>query len=427
MKRTPDSRQNSSSENRKYNSRQSNRQQNSGPTTRKAKPVLKVYNEAAKAIKNGHPWVFRSGLTQPASYDDSTIVDVIDIDGYFLARGYYESEGAVAARIMTRNKSDNLNETFIKRSLYRALDLRKPIKEAGNTAYRIIHSENDRFPGITVTRFGDFLVSIIYTPAARWVTKLLYPQILEMTGLKGIYEQERFRPVGGVHKKSPARSVLGEKAPLEVEIVEDGLKFLVDITAPMGVGFFPDYRLGRKMIRDLSPGRKVLNLFSHTGSFSVNALYGGAAKVVSVDISQKANTRAMHHTKLNDFDPHPRDFITDDAIKTIVKFGRSRESFDLAIVDPPPFSTGKVRNWSTQKDYSELVTELLKIMEPGSKILFTSNTAKMSMEDFERTLAAGARGRPMVITHRVSLPQDYPQLPGFTEGSYLKSLLVQVY
>jgi 23S rRNA (cytosine1962-C5)-methyltransferase len=394
--------------------------------TRKAQ--VRINEKSAIALSNGHPWVYRNGLI----YDEKKLVpgqiySLYDSKGRFVAKGVNEAAGAIVFRIVTRSQHDKTDDTFFKKLAFNAFESRSILDKRDLDVYRIVNSEGDRLPGFTVTRFGDFLLCIQYMKEVDHIVEAVLPELLKLTGLKGVYKQERFRPSGdSSSKRDPGRKFLGEDAPLEVEVVEDGAKFLVDITAPMGVGFFPDYRNGRRLIRQLAPGRRVLNLFSHTGAFTVAALTGGASEVISVDLSQRANTRAMKNCELNGFDRSQAKFMTEDIRKAITILARRRERFDMAIIDPPTFSKGKSNVWSVRKDYQDLVQELLTLMEPGSIVLFTSNTAKMTMEEFESSIAMGSWSRTLRILERISLPFDYPELPGFPDGSYLKSLLVRV-
>lgn len=405
------------------------------PTTRSPrnaitrKPQIRLDDRGVKALRNGHPWVFRNGvMNDGGNLKPGEISPLFDQDGRFVAHALYEPKGAIAFRLVSRHKGASMDEPYFRSLAHTAWQKRASLAAEGLTTYRLVNQEADQLPGLSVTRYGEWLLAIQYVESMDSITMTVAQELLSTTGLKGVYKQERFRPSGSpeMRRVPPSRLLLGEEAPLEQEVLEDGLKYLVDITAPMGVGFFPDYRLGRRLIRQLAPGRRLLNLFSYTGAFSVAALAGGATETVSVDASQKANTKALQNAQLNGFSPEQFKTITGEVQRTVNELAVKGERFELAVVDPPTFSKGKGGTWSTARDYTNLVRSLIQLMEPGGHILFTSNMAKMSMESFERALALGAGYRHLTILERVSTPSDYPELPGFPEGSYLKSLLTRI-
>ncbi len=396
--------------------------------TQVRKAQLKINNDAAKAVRQGHPWVFRHAILNASfSCGDGDIIDITDGDGGFLARGFFETEGIVAVRIFTRDEKELIDAAFFKKAVLRAVELRRTFLEPDLTVYRLVNAESDGLPGITVTRFGDYLQAILYAPAMTRFVEEIYPALMEITKARGIYEQVRFKPLNaGENVRRGSKLVAGEEAPIDVSIVEDGLKFIVDISAPSSVGFFPDYRLGRRRIRELSAGRSVLNLFSHTGAFSVHALAGGARQVVNVDIAQKAHARARQNAELNGVEPSKLICHADDVFRILGMLKRKQATFDLVIVDPPTFSTDKGRTWSGPRDMAILLQDIAELCLPGALMLITSNTVKMPMDLFEKQVAQGLGHRRAVILERPALPADYPEIPGFPESGYLKSILVHL-
>ncbi len=387
-------------------------------------PPVRVSSDARSAIRKGHPWVFREGVLNPGPRPDGKLVSVVDKQGRFLARGYWEEEGAIAVRLMTRQRDDMLNRAFVVRALEKAIRRRELMIPHDTDVYRLVNGEGDRLPGITVDRVGQYLVTRVYSPGAQWILDHIYPELEKLPGIKGCYEQNRFNP--GPGRKPMARLIFGEEAPQEVVITEDSLKYTADVTASMGVGFFPDYRAGRAMVRRLAPGRRVLNLFSYTGAFTVAAMAGGAQSVVSVDTMQSAHTKARRNLELNGFEASGEDFVLGDAYRTVIKFARDAKAFDFVIVDPPTFGSGhKGSAWNVEK-YDKLLHELSSILEPDSLLLVSSNTFKLSAQDFERMIARSFFERPVTVLERIHQPADFPFPPGFPEGAYLKAYLLWV-
>lgn len=400
---------------------------NRTPASRVRRGSIKVNAEAARALVNGHPWVYRHAIVNTAfSAAAGDIVDIVDAAGNFLGRGGYETEGVVAARIFTRDEKTAIDDEFFRNVCRRAVQLRQRFVEPDTDVYRLINGEADGIPGLTVTRFGQWMHAVVYAESIVRHAPAIYRALLEETQLDGIYEQQRLKPLGGDSgSRKGSRLAVGKEAPLEVPIREDGLTFFVDLTAPASVGFFPDYRLGRRRIRSLAAGKRMLNLFSHTGAFSVHALAGGAQSVVNVDIAARANARARQNAHANGFDDQPI-CITDDVFRALSRLQRKNERFDLVVLDPPTFASDKGRTWSAPKDMRELLADVSALCDSGALLLVTSNTVKLAQETFERAVAGGLARRNPVVLERPGMPADYPEILAFPESSYLKSVLVHI-
>jgi 23S rRNA (cytosine1962-C5)-methyltransferase len=387
-----------------------------------------VKREAAGRVRSGHPWIFREALVSRGELPEAPgqIVTVQDQEGRFLGQGLWEPDGAVAIRIVTRDPEQLPSAELYAERANLAIDLREKLVEEEVEAYRIINSEGDLLPGLTVDRYGDFLVAQLFTEAARPMAEAVYPVILERLQARGIYEQRRLRPTTG-EKRAPASLVLGKASPVDLIVSEYGIRFAVDVTAPLGVGLFPDLREARWWVGQQAEGKRILNQFSYTGAFTVHALAGGAAQVVAVDLSAKLHAWARKNIKLNDLDPEARcRHLSADVTAALARLEASGERFDLAILDPPSFSRGPAGTFSTARDFGDLVTATLRLMAPGGQILAVSNTAKLSDDEFCRAVGRGGlrAGRELRVVRRFSLPPDFPSPPAFTEGLYLKAYLL---
>jgi len=393
--------------------------------------TVRVPADVATRIRSGHPYLFRDALGgRPLQQSAGDLVELVDPAGEFVAKGIYDPAGAIAVRVVSRNPQGAFDGETIARRVEAAKRLREQILPAdGSTAYRVVHSEGDGIPGVTVDRYGDHLVVHLYSAALEPSREALYDALEKTWKPRAIYEQRRFRPQTGEGQREPASLARGEVAPVELEVEEGGVKFVVDVTAPLGTGLFLDLREGRRAVAELAAGKRVLNLFSYTGAFSVYAAKAGAREIVSVDVAPKAHARARRNLQVNALDEARHEFIAGDAFKVLAKMAERQRQFDLIVLDPPSFGQSKERGvFSVQKDYRELVEGCLAVAAPGALLAAVSNTLKISAEEIDRAIGdAAARSRRQVrVVGRRGLPPDFPVPAGFLEGHYLKFFLCAV-
>ena len=391
--------------------------------------VYRLPDDVARRVRLGHPWIFREAFGARKVTDTTgSLVDLVGSNRGFLARGYVDSEHSIAVRVMSRDPDERVHpgSGAIAARFMRAVKLRWQVLGAQRpTALRLFSGENEGLPGVTVDRYGDFVVVQWLSAGALPWREELHEAIASSVAPRGIYDQKRVRSLAGQAAPEPGVKVAGEEAPLEIIVEEEGCRFAVDVTAPLGVGFFPDMRLGRDAVARKAAERRVLNLFSYTGAFSVRAAKAGAAEVVAVDTSAKAHARARRNFELSDLDPNRVELITADAIKTLERFADRKRFFDLVVCDPPTFSHGQGRPFSATSDLGHLAGAAASVLTPGGFLAFATNAAKLSAIDVDRALAEGASafGHDLRIIERHGLPADFPVNPGFPEGNYLKFVL----
>jgi 23S rRNA (cytosine1962-C5)-methyltransferase len=392
------------------------------------KNTVRLPGDVAQRVRAGHPWVYREALgPRPIAPEPGTPIDLVDPDGEFVGRALYDADSAIALRVFVRNPDIAIDGKLVRERVKAAVALRKRILEWDRLeCLRLINGESDGLPGIVVERYGDFIVSQLYSAAVTNLRDDLYDALVDELAPKAIYEQRRYRSLGGeAPRQAGADLVRGTAAPVELEIKENDLTFVVDVTAPLSTGLFADLREGRRAVRQWSSGRRVLNLFSYTGAISVYAQAGGAAEVCAIDVAAKAHARARRNFTASGFDPEKPEHIVGDVFKVLARFVERGRTFDMVVVDPPAFASAAARGgkpWSAMRDYSELITAALDVLAPGGLLVAASSTHKMTLEEFERALAdgaVGARTRLQVIDRR-PLPPDFPTVPGFPEASYLK-------
>jgi 23S rRNA (cytosine1962-C5)-methyltransferase len=392
------------------------------------KNTVRLAPEVAHRVRVGHPWVYREALgPRPLMPEPGTAIDLVDDEGEFVARGLYDADSTIAVRVFARKPDLAIDGRLVAERVKAAVALRRRVVALNRLgAVRLVNAESDGLPGIVVDRYGEYLVVQIYTAAVAGLRDGLYAALVDELAPRAIYEQRRFRPLSGeAPRQAAAELVRGEAAPVELEVVEDDLKFVVDVTSPLSTGLFADLREGRRAVRQWAESRRVLNLFSYTGAISVYAHAGGAAEVCAIDVAAKAHARARRNFAASGFDAEKPEHIVGDVFKVLARFVERHRTFDMVVVDPPAFASAAARGgkpWSAMRDYSELITAALDVTAPDGLLVAASSTHKMSTEEFERALSEGAfaAGTRLQIIDRRGLPPDFPTLPSFPESNYLK-------
>jgi len=403
-----------------------------GKRPRSSRPIVRrntvrLPHDVARRVRAGHPWVYREVLGPRVMREEpGEVIELVDADGEFAGRGIFDGETAIAVRVMTRDEDQPIDEALIRERVKAAVGLRRRLGDWDRLeCIRLINGEADGLPAIAVERYGDYLVSQIFTGAVERFRGPLYDALEAELKPRGIYEQRRYRSLGGEQPRQGAAELIrGTPAPVEFEVREGDLKFWVDVTAPLSTGLFADLREGRRAVAQWARGRRVLNLFSYTGAISVYAQAGGATEVVAVDVAAKAHARARRNFAANGFDAEKPEHIVGDTFKVLARFAERNRRFDMVVIDPPAFASGSKggKPWSAVKDFSELVAACLDVLEPGGLLVAASSTHKMSTQEFETALGEGAArvGTELRIIDRRGLPVDFPTTPGFPEGNYLK-------
>jgi 23S rRNA (cytosine1962-C5)-methyltransferase len=388
-------------------------------------------DDVARRVQLGHPWVFRDALAGRAVVEPTgAVVDLLAGNREFLARALVDQEHPVTMRVLTRDSAERVHPGAgaVRARFERAVQMRWLVLGAERpTALRLFTGDSEGLPGVTVDRYGDFVVVQWLSAGALPWRDELYDAIEGALRPRGLYEQRRDRPLAGRAPPEPGVRARGDEAPLEIIVEESGCRFAVDVTAPLGVGFYPDLRLGRDAVAARAADRRVLNLFSYTGAFSVRAAKAGASQVVAVDSVAKAHARARRNYELSGLDPARMEQVTADALQALERFASRGRRFDLVVCDPPTFShaQGGGPTFSVTRDLAPLAAACLRVLEPGGVLALSTNSTKLAAADVDRALAEGAwlaRCGALVVERR-GLPPDYPVAPGFPEGNYLKFVL----
>ncbi len=390
-------------------------------------PKVKLRKDLRRALHAGAPWIFRDALGDSPDIADGELVLVVGKDARPLGRGFFDKKGAIAVRMLTTDRADDV-PTVVRERLTRALDARRALFESGETtAFRWVHGEADRLPGLHVDVYGPYAsVSFDGTGArAFYVAFGLADALLEAGSsfeLAGLVERTRREGGGPV----PARPLAGPLPEGEVVVREHGLSFAVDLVHGQKGGLFLDQRENRARVEKLSRGRSVLNLFGYTGGFSLHAARGGAARIVTVDSASGAIEAARRNFALNAETlgraAASAEFVVADAFEYLRDARRRGERFSLVISDPPSFAPSERTRPAALASYVRLHALCAAVVERGGIFCAASCSSHVGEADFLRSVREGAEqaGRAFSLREIHGAAGDHPVIPEFPEGRYLK-------
>lgn len=376
-------------------------------------------------IRAGHPWVFRKALAQTPRIPPGSVVDLTE-NGRFVARGYYDPHSAIAVRVLTRDEDERIDAAFFRRRIESAWRGRVELIDLTDTdSFRLLHGEGDGLPGVVVDLYAGFAVLKLYSAGLTPYRPLILEGLkAAVPGLKGILGRDEVGrdDVDGDEGPGSGRMLWGEKPPELIEIRERGAKLLVDAWRGQKTGFFLDQRENRFLIRRLAKGRDVLNCFSFTGGFSINAALGGANSVFSVDQDQDAVALSRDIFKLNGLAPEKYDFLAADVFKLLASFKEEGRTFDLLILDPPAFAKSQRAVEAAIDGYASLNRQAMALLRPGGLLATASCSARVTPEDFFNAVkeAGYKAGIDLALVEERYQPPDHPVRLQFPEGKYLK-------
>lgn len=398
---------------------------------------VKVTPKAEKSLKNGHPWVFSDEITEVnGRYENGDIVDVFSAKDRYLGSGFINDNSKIRVRVISRNANDKFDETFYKRRLKYAVDYRKTVMGDDFSCCRLIFGEADQFPGLTVDRFSDVLSVQIACLGIERIKDMLYRSLLQVlceygVNISAIYERNDLavRSIEGLPQYKGFYEAEGLKKDLSghVIITENNIKYDVDYINGQKTGFFLDQKYNRAAVAKIAKGKTVLDCFTHTGAFALNAAKGGAASVTAVDISHDALECAKNNARLNGIDN--MDFVAADVFDLLTEMSKSgRCPYDFIILDPPAFtkSSGTLKN--AIRGYKEINLKAMKLLPRGGYLATCSCSHFMNDTYFCRMLhdaAADAGVSLRQIEARQQSP-DHPILWNVPETDYLKFYIFQV-
>lgn len=392
--------------------------------------VVTLKKGEGRALKAGGMWIYDNEIASVSGdFENGDIVEVRDFDGYPLGKGFMNERSKIRVRMMTRDSKREIDAAFLHMRVKQAWEYRK--KTVDTACCRLIFGEADFLPGLVVDKFSDVLV---VESLALGIDRLKETILRELKNvlaedgiaIRGVYERSdaKVRLQEGMERQ---KGFLGEPFDTNVEIVENGVKYLVDVENGQKTGFFLDQKYNRQAVRRLCKGAKVLDCFTHTGSFALNAAQAGAEYVLAVDASRMGIEQARQNAGLNGLEDRVQ-FVCRDVFEFLPELEAQGELFDVVILDPPAFTKSRNSVKNAIKGYREINLRGMKLVKDGGFLATCSCSHFMTQELFAKTIhqaSANVHKRLRQVSFATQAP-DHPILWAADESYYLKFYIFQV-
>ena len=404
----------------------------------RAFPRFIITQKGTRWVEQGHPWIYADEVIREEGIcENGALADAVSEKSKYLGTGFVSRESKIRIRLLSRNANDRFDEAFWRRRIQYAWDYRKTVMGEDISCCRVIFGEADSFPGLTVDRFSDILVTQTLSVGMEKIKPMLFPllvQVLREDGqdIRGIYERNdvAIRALEGMEQNKGWFPLAGESHPESAvtEICENGIYYRVDVENGQKTGFFLDQKYNRLAVARLAGGRRVLDCFTHTGSFALNAAKGGAAHVTAVDVSASAIEMAKANAARNGLE-EKMDFITADVFDLLPELAaKGKAPYDFIILDPPAFTKSRKTVNSAERGYKEINLRALKLLPRGGYFATASCSHFMPSELFVKMLRSAALDAGVELRQIEARQQapDHPILWNVPETDYLKFYIFQV-
>ena len=398
-------------------------------------PSFIITKKGCAWVGTGHPWIYAQEIiSKSAEPENGALVDALSENGRYLGTGLYSRESKIGLRLISRNANDRFDAEFWKRRIRYAWDYRRTVMGGDVSCCRVIFGEADGFPGLTVDRFSNVLVTQTLSVGMERLKDVIFPllaEVLRESGerIDGIYERNdvAIRALEGLEQGKGWYELPGEEHPQSTvtEICENGIYYAVDFENGQKTGFFLDQKYNRLAVARLAEGRRVLDCFTHTGSFALNAVRGGAEHVTAVDVSESAVAMARENARRNGLEDR-MDFVAADVFDLLPELKKGE--YDFIILDPPAFTKSRKTVGRAEKGYKEINLRALKVLPRGGYFATASCSHFMPSELFVKMLRAAAQDANVELRQIEARQQapDHPILWNVPETDYLKFYIFQV-
>lgn len=391
--------------------------------------IVTLKKGEGRLLKSGGMWIFDNEIASiTGDVDDGDIVIVRDFDGYGMGRGFINRKSKITVRMMTRHVDTEIDETLITKRVLDAWNYRKKVIDISSC--RVIFGEADFLPGIVVDKFADVLVVQSLALGIDRMKLMIVDAVKAVLAadgieIRGVYERSdaKVREQEGMKR---TKGFIGEEFDTNVEIIENGVKYIVDVKDGQKTGFFLDQKNNRAAIHKLCGGAEVLDCFTHTGSFALNAAIAGAKQVTGVDASQLAVDQANKNAALNNVSDRVS-FICEDVFELLPELEKQGKKYDVVILDPPAFTKSRSSVKNAVKGYREINLRGMKLVKDGGFLVTCSCSHFMTYELFTQTINQAAKNvhkRLRQVEFKTQAP-DHPILWAADESYYLKFYIFQ--
>lgn len=402
-------------------------------------PLITVSQKGENAIRAGHPWVYEAEIRQAEGrMANGCLVDVLSQKGRYLGTGLLSQHSKIRVRLLSRNANDRFDQAFWERRIRYAWEYRKSVMQPADLlCCRVIFGEADACPGLTVDRFNDVLVTQTLSYGMEQLKPMLFPllaKVLREDGqaIRAIYERNdvALRQLEGLEEYKGYFPLEGQALPActATEIVENGVRYLVDYENGQKTGFFLDQKYNRQAVARLARGKRVLDCFTHTGSFALNAALGGAEHVCAVDISESAVELARENARRNGLEGR-MSFTAANVFDLLPQLEQQHDkSYDFIILDPPAFTKSRKTIDSAARGYKEINLRAMKLLPRGGYLATCSCSHFMTEQNFAHMLQSAAYDANVQLKQIEARQQapDHPILWNVSETDYLKFYLFQI-
>ena len=403
--------------------------------TNRPYPIATITRKGEAALRRGHPWVYVDEITSiPTELTNGCIVDVLSEKGSYLGSGLLSLTSKIRIRILSQNANDRYDRAFFRRRLSYAIDYRKATMQEDFSACRLVFGEADGLPGLTVDLYGDLLVTQVLSYGMDIRKTMLYEELVSLLAesgitIRGLMERNdvNLRTLEGLtEEKGWYEAIPHPDSPI-TEITENGVRYSVDLENGQKTGFFLDQKYNRAAVARLAKGHTVLDCFTHTGSFALNAALGGAKHVTAVDISEDAIEMAKRNAERNGLSDR-MDFIATDVFDLLPTLAEKKHDYDFVILDPPAFTKNRKTVKDAVRGYKEINYRAMKLLPRGGFLATCSCSHFMEPELFVDMLQSAARdaGVQLKLIEARRQSPDHPVILGIGETDYLKFYLFQV-
>lgn len=378
-----------------------------------------------RKAENGHPWVYTTEIEgYDGEYTNGDIIEVYNFKDSFIGKGYINDASKIAIRMMTRDKDENIDEEFFRTRMKNAWDYRRKVIDT--SCCRFVFGEADFLPGLIIDKYGDYYVIQSLALGIDKYKDIAVKILKDDYNAKGIYERSdvKVRELEGMEQ---VKGFLTEPFDTRVEIQENGVKYMVDLENGQKTGFFLDQKDNRKAIHKICKDANVLDCFTHTGSFALNAGIAGAKSVLGIDISELAIEEATRNAELNKLSDTVT-FQCCNAFDVLHQWVKEGRRYDVVILDPPAFTKSRSTINSAVRGYKEINLRGMKLIKPGGYLITCSCSHFMNPDLFRETIADAAKDARRILRQvefRTQAP-DHPILWNSDESYYLKFYIFQV-